>query len=254
MENKYLRNERVLAWILLFVLSIIWGSSYILIKKGLIAFSPSQVGTMRIGFAFLILLPPAIRNIRRIPRSKWKVLLFTGLVGNLIPSLLFAAAQTEIQSSISGILNSLSPLFTLLIAVFIFGYQVRAIQIAGMVICLVGAAGLSLINASGELGQLNYKILLIVAATFCYAMSLNLIKVYLSDLNSMLITSSAMLCVGPLALTYLLTTDVFTVIKNNDGAYASMIAIAALGIIGTAIALILYTRLIKMKGALFAVP
>lgn len=252
MYKKILRTEKIESWFLLIILSVIWGSSYILIKKGLGSFSPDQVGTIRISFAFLFMLPFALRNIRRIPKGKWKVVFFTGMVGNLIPAILFALAETRLESSLAGILNALSPIFVLIIAVYIFKYKINIKQVTGLIICFIGTIGLSLINARGELGQMNVYVWFVVLATICYAMSLNYIKAFLSDVNSVVSTSLAMLTVGPVSIIYLMTTDFFSIMANEPKALVSLFFLALLGIIGTAIGLVLYTRLIQMTSPFFA--
>lgn len=231
---------------------MIWGSSYILIKKGLVVFSALQVGTIRITFAFLFLLPAAVRNLKKVPKGKWKVIFFTGIVGNLIPSVLFALAETNLESSLTGILNALSPIFTMLIAVYIFKFKVRIMQIAGIITGFAGTIGLSFINSTGGIGEMNIYVWLTIIATFCYAMSLNFIKAYLGDISSLVITSLAVFTIGPVSVLYLFSTDFIEVVRNTPGSAEALGFISILGIFGTAIGLILYTRLIHMTTAIFA--
>lgn len=237
---------------LLFILSLIWGSSYILIKKGLVYFTPIQVGTIRITFAFLVMLPFALKRFKSIPKNKWKFIAFTGLVSNLIPAILFAIAQTKIESSLTGILNALSPLFTLIFAVYLFKFKVNSFQIAGFFLGFAGTIILSLINSSGGFGNMNVYVWLIVLATICYAISLNLIKYYLSDVSSLTITSLALLVAGPVSMILLFTTDFIERINMSGNFFIALTYIAVLGIFGTAIALVLYTKLIQMTTAIFA--
>ncbi|MEO6695519.1 MAG: DMT family transporter [Ignavibacteria bacterium] len=252
MKETPVENHRLQSWIILIILSLVWGSSFILIKKGLESFSPDQVGTIRISFAFLFMLPFALKSFKIIPKEKWKFVAFTGLIGNLIPALLFAVAQTKIESSLSGILNGLSPLFTLILAIVIFKYKLKFWQTLGLLIGFLGTLGLSFVNSSGGLGNMNIYILLIVLATMCYAISLNFVKVYLDNISSVVITSLAMFTIGPVSLIYLFTTDFFEKLNSTPGAFESLGYIAILGIVGTAIALILYTRFIQMTNAVIA--
>ncbi len=234
------------------MLALIWGSSYILIKKGLVVFSALQVGTIRIAFAFLFLLPSAVRNLKKVPEGKWKIIIFTGIVGNLIPSILFALAETNLESSLTGILNALSPIFTMLIAVYIFSFRIRLLQIAGIIVGFAGTIGLSFINSSGGIGNMNIYVWLTIIATFCYALSLNFIKAYLGDVSSMVITSLAVFTIGPVSIIYLFSTDFIKIVQNTPGSYEALGYISILGVFGTAIGLILYTRLIHMTTAIFA--
>lgn len=252
MYKKLIKTDKFEVWVLLIILALIWGSSFILIKKGLEVFSPAQVGTLRISFAFLFLLPVAVKNVWKVPKGKWKIIFITGLIGNFIPAILFAVAVSNLQSSLAGILNALVPLFTFLIAVFFFKFKITLLQVAGLFTGLIGSLGLSLVNSKGGLGNMNIYALLIVVATVCYALNLNLIKEYLSGMNSIVITSLSMLSVGPLALIYLFTGDFLDVLRNSNGALEALGYLSLLGIFGTAIGLILYTRLVFSTNAVFA--
>ncbi|MFZ1320385.1 MAG: DMT family transporter [Ignavibacteria bacterium] len=251
-SKRFSKSHDFLAWTLLIILSVIWGSSYILIKKGLLIYSPMQVGTMRITFAFLVLLPVAVLKIFRLPGRKLFVLLMVGIVGNIFPYILFAFSQTVLPSSVTGILNALTPIFTMLIAVFIFKYNIRNMQIIGMLLGFLGVMGLAFVDESGVFGSFNIYVLLVVIATLCYAISLNLIKVYLSDINSVIVTAVSLFTVGPVCLVYLLSTDLIHVFNTMQGSGLAMFYIAILGIIGTALAMILYTKLIQITDAIFA--
>lgn len=240
------------SWILLLILSIIWGSSFILIKRGLVYFTPLQVGTLRITFAFLVMLPFALKRIKKVSGDKWKFFAFTGLISNLVPAVLFALAQTKLESSLTGILNALSPLFTLIFAVLMFKFKPNSFQIGGFVLGMAGTVGLSLVNSSGGFGNMNVYVWLIVLATICYALSLNFIKYFLSDVNSLTITSLSLLIAGPFSIIILLSTDFLGRLNFSSEIVFAISCIAVLGILGTAIALVLYTKLIHMNSPLFA--
>lgn len=252
MTKNFSDSDRILPWILLIILSVIWGSSFILIKWSLEYFSPLEVGSLRIVFAFIVLLPFAIPRLKNISGDSWKIFAFTGLVSNLIPAILFALAQTKIESSLTGILNALTPIFTVIIAVHYFKFKIRLKQIAGIIIGLAGTALLSFINSSGSFGNLNVYLWLIVLATICYALNLNVIKYYLSGMDSLTITSMALFVSGPVSLIILPFTDFFEKFNFSYEYLFALFCIALLGIFGTAIALILYTKLIKISSTLFA--
>ena len=240
------------SWILLLILSVIWGSSFILIKRGLVYFTPLQVGTLRITFAFLVMLPFALKRVKKVSGDKWKFFAFTGLISNLVPAVLFALAQTKLESSLTGILNALSPLFTLIFAVLMFKFKPNSFQIGGFVLGMAGTVGLSLVNSSGGIGNMNVYVWLIVLATICYALSLNFIKYFLSDVNSLTITSLSLLIAGPFSIIILLSTDFLGRLNFSSEIVFAISCIAVLGILGTAIALVLYTKLIHMNSPLFA--
>ena len=240
------------SWILLLILSVIWGSSFILIKRGLVYFTPLQVGTLRITFAFLVMLPFALKRVKKVSGDKWNFFAFTGLISNLVLAVLFALAQTKLESSLTGILNALSPLFTLIFAVLMFKFKPNSFQIGGFVLGMAGTVGLSLVNSSGGFGNMNVYVWLIVLATICYALSLNFIKYFLSDVNSLTITSLSLLIAGPFSIIILLSTDFLGRLNFSSEIVFAISCIAVLGILGTAIALVLYTKLIHMNSPLFA--
>jgi len=252
LKRNFSESDKIYSWILLLILSVIWGSSFILIKKGLEYFTPLQVGTLRMTFAFLVMLPFALRRLNKIPVKDWKFIAFTGLISNLVPAVLFALAQTKLESSLTGILNALSPLFTLVFAVLLFKFKVNSYQIAGFLLGFSGIIIFSLINSTGGLGSMNLYVWLIVLATICYAISLNFIKYYLSEIDSLTITSLALLVAGPVSILILFTTDFTGRIVMSSEFITALICIAVLGIVGTAIALVLYTRLIHMTTPVFA--
>ena len=127
-----------LKWIILIALALIWGSSFILIKKGLGGLNPLQLGSLRIIFCSVFLLIIGFKNIAKIPLHKWKYIALTSLFGTFIPAYLFAIAQTEINSSVSSILNSLTPLNTLILGAVIFGLDFKRTQIFGVIVGLIG--------------------------------------------------------------------------------------------------------------------
>jgi len=198
------------------------------------------------------MLPVAIKNIRKVPKDKIKFFVITGTLGNLIPAVLFAMAETKLESSVAGILNALTPLFTLLIAVFIYKLKVKGIQIFGLIIGLAGTIAFSLVNNNGALGSINIYVWYIVIATIFYATNLNLIKEYFSNIRSIIVTALSMFFIGPVCIIYLFTTDFIFKLSSVSGAFESMGYLAILGVFGTAIALILYTRLIQINSAVVA--
>jgi drug/metabolite transporter (DMT)-like permease len=252
LKEKLKDDAPLLSWILLIVLAFIWGSSFILIKRGLDSFSPLQVGTIRISFAFLVMLPFAIKSLNKVYKRSWKKILIIGLLSNFFPAILFAKAETGISSSLAGILNALTPITTFIAGVFFFSTKIKSLQIMGLVIGFIGSFALSFINSSGMLGELNYFALFVVLATMMYGFSGNFIKKYLSGVHSVTLTSLALFSVGPLALIILFSTDFISRLMNNNEAWTSLGYLFLLGAIGTAFALVLFNRLIQRTTAVFA--
>lgn len=245
--------------LLLFFLAVIWGSSFILMKRGLESFDNIQVACLRIIIAFIALLPAIIGNFRKITKSQWLPLFIAGLLGAVFPAFLFTTAQTELSSSLTGMLNSLVPLFTVVIGIVFFKMPVRLLKILGVGIGLVGALGLILGQnslAGGDEYSLPLKsipyALLVVLATISYATNVNFIKRFLKNVSAVNITAFGFLIPSPLALIYLFTTDFTDRLTQDPSAPMNLIYVAILAIFGTSLAVILFNLLIKKVSPVFA--
>jgi drug/metabolite transporter (DMT)-like permease len=245
MESKQLK------WILLTILSLIWGSSFILIKKGLIGLSPIQLGSLRILFAGIFLLAIGFKSISKITLQQWKFIAITAFFGTFIPAYLFAIAQTEIDSSVSSILNSLTPLNTLVIGSIAFRLQFKRNQIFGVIIGLIGSALLILNGAMNHPEQNYYYALLVIIASLCYATNVNLIKKHLSGIDPLSITTGNFLVLLLPAALILYLTDFLDVVRLPQVQH-SMLFIIVLGVIGTGIANIIFFKLIQLSSPVFA--
>lgn len=240
-------------WVILFALVLVWGSSFILIKRGLEHFDAATVGALRVALSFLFLLPLAITRIRRVSREEFGWMSLSGIIGSLIPAYLFAFAQTGLDSGTAGLLNSLTPLFTLIVGMLVFRLSVQWYQVAGVLVGLAGAVGL--ISSSGG-RSLNFNLpyaSLIVLATILYAFNVNLIKSKLHKVDSISITSVTFLVPGLLASVILLTTTpIIYRLSHEPSAWYGLGYIALLAFLGTAMALIAFNMLIKLTGPVFA--
>jgi drug/metabolite transporter (DMT)-like permease len=245
MESKHLK------WVLLTVLSLIWGSSFILIKKGLIGLTPIQLGSLRILFAGIFLLIIGFKSISIISFQQWKFIAITAFFGTFIPAYLFAIAQTEIDSSVSSILNSLTPLNTLVLGSIAFGLQFKRNQIFGVIIGLLGSALLIFNGAMNHPEQNYYYALLILIASLCYATNVNLIKKHLSGMAPLSITTGNFLVLLLPATLILYFTDFLEVVTIAQVQH-SMLFIVVLGVIGTGIANIIFFKLIQLSSPVFA--
>ena len=240
-----------LRWTLLFVLSLIWGSSFILIKKGLIGLSPYQLGALRIIFTCAFLLIIGFKSLTEIRLHQWKYIAITALFGTFIPAFLFAIAETKVSSSICSILNSLTPLNTLLIGILGFGMTFKRSQFIGVVIGLIGTAILIFNGKTSGADNNYYYALLVIIASICYAMNVNLIKKYLSDVKPLSITTGNFLVMLIPALIILSCTNFFEIVSLPKTQHA-MLFIMILGVVGTGIANILFFKLIQMSSPVFA--
>lgn len=233
-------------WIVLATLSLIWGTSYILMKKGLESFSTSQVASLRILISFLCLLPLAVRSLPRLKRDNLLSIIIIGFFGSGIPAFLFPLAQTKIDSSLAGMLNSLSPVFTLIMGIVMYKRKAIRSQVAGIFFGLIGATGLLY---SGSF-TFNYYGLFVVLATLLYGISSNEVS-KAQGLNGLEITSLAFFILGPFALVLLLLTDLHAPLETENW-LRNFGCIAVLSIVGSAFALILFYKLIQDTSPVFA--
>lgn len=250
-------KARPVHFLLLVILALTWGSSFILMKKGLRdadnlpVFTANQVAALRLSMAAFILLPVSIHALRRLKLSDYKWIAVVGLVGSGVPAFLFTTAQSHLESGISGILNSLTPLFTLLLGLAIFRTKTNLSQVAGVLIGLLGAVLLILLKKSEGHTDWSYA-LLIVLATFSYGLSVNTVPSKLAHVHSLHITSVSLLMAGIPCAIYALNSDFSAVLTQNPHGWSSLGYIAILACLGTAIANMLYFKLTQETSALFA--
>ncbi|HLF64319.1 MAG TPA: DMT family transporter [Saprospiraceae bacterium] len=239
-------------YLIFIFLCITWGSSFILIKKGLIAFDPVEVAILRIGITALAFIPIYALMVKgRFPLHKMKYAVLAGLLGNGIPAFLYAIAQTHVESSVAGILNSLTPIFVWVIGLLFFATHFRITQLAGVVIGFLGAAAIVLLNHRFQF-RLDSFTLLIVLATVCYGLSANVVKTYLQDVNAIALSAMALFIIGIPAIAYSFFTDIYTSVVSESAARLSLLALIILALVGTALANILFYRLIQKTSAVFA--
>lgn len=238
-------------WAILLFLSLIWGTSFILMKRGLESYSNTQVAAFRIFFSFVFMLPITIKNIKVISRDNIRSLIIVGMIGFAIPAFLFTKAQTRIDSSLAGMLNSLTPLFTLVVGILFYRSHTRWVNIAGLIMGLIGAIGLMWNGDMNIFKGINAFALFIVVATICYGINVNEIKFKLVNLSSLEITSLAFLFTGPIAGIYLLFTD-FTPVSETPDYLMNLAYIAILALFSSVIAVLIFNHLIKYTTTLFA--
>lgn len=240
-----------LKWYFLVILSLTWGSSFILIKRGLIGLTAFQLGSLRIIFCALFLFIIGFKSLKNVPRFKWKYFALTALFGTFLPVYLFSIAQTEIDSSISAILNSLTPLGALLIGATVFGLQYQRRQLFGVLIGLVGCAMLIFKGAVDNPDQNYFYTLFVVVAALCYSVNVNLIKKYLSDVSPLAITTGNF-AVLFIPATIILFSTGFANVATLPETQQAMLYVLVLGIVGTGLASIIFFKLIHISSPVFA--
>lgn len=238
-------------WFFLIFLSLIWGSSFILIKRGLVGLTPFQLGSLRMIFAATFLLIVGFKSLRKIKQNQWKFIALTAMMGTFFPAYLFAIAQTQIDSSISAILNSLTPLGTLVLGALVFGLSFQRRQIFGVIIGLIGSILLVLSGAVNHPGQNYWFATLAIAGALCYAVNVNLIKKYLSDLTPLSITVGNFAVLLIPAFVVLCCSNFFEV-AHLPNVKTSMLFVGILAIAGTCVANVVYFKLIQISSPIFA--
>lgn len=238
-------------WYLLVFLGCVWGSSFILMKLGLKGVNPIQMGSLRILFAAAFIIVIGFKHIAKIPLYKWKYVAVTSMFGTFLPVYLFAVALSKIDGSISSILNSLTPLNTLIVGMLFFQLDVQRRQIFGVIIGFVGCVLLVLFGEGQNNTENYYYALLIVLASIFYGINVNLIKKYLSDLKPLTISTGNFVVLFVPALVVLYFSGFFEV-ADGPKVITSLGYIAILGVIGTGLSNILFFKLIQISSPVFA--
>ena len=235
------------------VLALIWGTSFILMKRGLVVFTPGEVAALRVTVAGIVLLPLAVMKWKGITSAHVPRLFLSGMMGVFIPAFLFTTAQLRISSSVAGILNTLSPLWTMVMGAAIFHVTFKRGAVIGILVGLAGAVILMVSRANGEFTGFNLYGLLIVLACAFYGLNLNFIKFRINDLNSLTITSISVALVAPLGAIYLFGfTDFIEKLNSVPGAWRAFGFVALLAFMSTAVAVSIFNKLVKMTTPLFA--
>jgi drug/metabolite transporter (DMT)-like permease len=245
--------EKNLKWIFLILLSIIWGSSFILIKKGLIGLTAYQLGSLRIIFTSIFLFIIGFKSLNKIKKRHYKPIIISSLLGTFIPVYMFSLAETEIDSSIVSILNSLTPLNTLIFGFFFFKMLFVRNQLIGIIIGFLGTLILIFSGATHNPDQNYWFSIFVIIASICYAFNVSIIKIYLQDLNAMSIAVGNFTVISFPALIILVFTDFFRMdIITSDIVQQSMCYLILLAVFGTGIAKVMFNRLVQISNPIFS--
>ena len=238
-------------WLLLIVLSIIWGSSFILIKKGLAELSPIHLGSLRIIFTTFVIIIFSYNSLIKIKKEKWKWIIITAYIGTFFPVYLVGFGQTQIDSGLASILTTLTPISTLVVGVFFFNLFFTRKQVFGLVIGLIGGF-LLLYEGSLNTDSNIYFAIFIVLTTIGYGTSVNLIKTYLTDIPPAAVTAGIFLSILPPAVIILLFSDFESLNFSNKEVLYSILYVFVLGVFSSAIAQTLFNKFVKIASPLFA--
>lgn len=241
-----------LKWLYLFILSLIWGTSFILIKKGLIGLNDYQVGSLRIVLTSIFLFSIGFKSLKAIKKKHWMWIALSGFVSSFFPAFLFAKAQSHIDSSVASLLNSLTPLATVVVGIVLFKILSTRNQILGVLVGLVGSVMLVLIGADLNPSQ-NYSYsILILIATLGYALNVNIIKKYLHDIGALAVTTGNFLFIFLPALLILYLSGFFESVLYSEKMQISLGYVAILSLVGTAFAKVIFNKLIQIASPVFA--
>lgn len=249
---RYVRlHTALLTWLLVISLSVMWGTSYILIKRSLTVFSPFELAALRTTIASLVFLPAAATGLKQVKPAEWKHLFSMGCLAILFPAFLFPLAQTQLASALTGIINSLTGLFTLLIGALLFRHRITALKLGGI---LLGLAGTAVLILSGRHDQITSNAvygLFVVLATICNALNANLVKRYLQHFNPVKMSALSLFLVGPIALGYLCTTAAPAKIWYSPAGLSGLGYVSILALVSTSLGFIMYNKLIQISSPLF---
>ena len=247
-----LMSSNLQKWFLFILLSVIWGSSFVLMKEGLVNLTAFQVASVRIVASGLVLVPYLYNAIQNIPLTKWHWVFFSGALGSLLPAYMFCFAETGIDSSFAGALNSLTPIFVIITGVLFFQMKPSSQKVMGILVAFSGCVILFLGQPVLKIGDNLSMALLVVLATFCYGLNVNLVHRFLKGIPSLEIVSLALFLNAIPALTVLACAGYFSLDFKHSGILVSSGYAALLGIGGTSIANILFYILIKKAGSIFS--
>lgn len=240
-------------WIFLIILSIVWGSSFILIKKSLIGLTPVQVGALRVLIASVFLFIIGFTRLKRIEKKQWKWIAIAGTIGTFIPAFCFAYAQTEIDSAITSILNATTPIMTLIFGSLLFAIGFTKKQLFGVIIGLLGCLLLIWQGSSINPDQDYRYVLFIFVATVGYAMNVNIIKTHMQELSPLAISTGSFLVIMIPSLLILISTGFFSQdVLASEETMVSIGYVSLLAIFGSALALLIFNKLIQISTPVFS--
>ena len=246
MKNYHLR------WIYLIILSLIWGSSFILIKKSLVGLTPMQVGALRILITAFVLVIVGFKEVFTIKKKHWYYIFLTAVLGTFFPAFLFAYAIEGIDSSIASILNSLTPLNTLIIGAILFGFTFKRHQLFGILIGLIGTSVLIIKGSEINPDQNYWYAFFPILSSIGYAFNVNILKKHLSDLSALSVTVGNFIILIIPTLIVLWYSDFFQTFEYSEETIPSLLYITILAVFGTALAKTMFNRLVQLSSPIFS--
>ena len=248
-------DKKLINWGIFILLSIIWGSSFLLMKIGMqagsVQLSPYQVASLRMVFAGIVLVPFAFKALKQTPKNKLGLVVFSGIIGSFIPACLFCIAETKIDSALAGILNSLTPLFTIIVGILVFKISIDPKKIGGILLGLVGLCISVVAGKTLHFENISFSFFIILA-TICYGFNVNMVGKHMQNISAINIASLAFSFSIIPGMVILYLTGYFNNDFTNPALLNATLASGTLGVINTSIASILFYVLVKRAGILFA--
>lgn len=240
-------------WLYLSLLSVVWGSSFILIKKALIGLTPLQLGALRTLFAAIFLLIVGFSFLKKIKKQQWKWITISAFLGTFIPAFLFAFAETQIDSAVASILNSTTPIVTLVLGAVLFKIVFSPNQLIGVIVGLVGSLLLIWSGADVNPNQNYWYSTLVLAASVCYALNVNILKKHLQELPPMAIAAGNFIVLLVPAFLVLVFSGFFGLeFVGNTVLHESLGYLLILSLVGTAVAKVMFNKLVQLSTPVFA--
>ena len=247
-----MKAQKIGSWLLFTGLALIWGSSFILMKRAAQELTGWQIGAVRISAAALILAPAGIFHIWKVPVRKLPLIVLSGMLGNLFPAFLFATAlEYHMDSSLASILNSLTPLFVIAVGTLVFRMKVNTQKTIGVLLGFFGLVILTVSRSSISFTGLAPTVLILIA-TAMYGFNVNIVGRFLQGIEPLKIATVSMTIIGIPAFVLMWQQNIFPIFENDAAGRSAILQVALLGIVGTAIATILFYMLIQKSGTLFA--
>jgi len=240
-------------WLLLLFLSVIWGTSFILIKRSLLAFTAVEVAVLRVSISAIAFLPIFIYHFRNLEWKRWWFYLIISLTGTGLPAILYSEAQTQLSSATSGILNSMTPVFALIIGIFLFKNSTSKKQVLGTLLGFVGVALLIALDKPLEGGSENtiYYGSLVVIGTIMYGVNVNLVKEYFQNVSAIELSTFAFVLLGIPILCLIPFTEIPAKVMSHPDGVTSLLAVSALALVSTVMALIIFYTIVQETSAVF---
>ncbi|MBK9107779.1 MAG: EamA family transporter [Saprospiraceae bacterium] len=239
-------------WSILLLLALIWGFSYYFIKHSLTGFKPDQIASLRMVFSSIALLPFLPSALKIVPKEKYYIIAFVGIIGSFLPAYLYPFAQQKISSSVAGIINAFTPICTYGLGVLFFSVRNEKTKFIGTAIALIGAFCLILLRPNAELKAEAFFLFVAFTVPILYGINGNTIKSKLQGIPGTEMTTLMYLFTLIICIPACFINGSFQQIPISLAQDNSFYHLLALSLLGSALAMTLFNILIQRVHVLFA--